>query len=1092
MIHYYNRAMNARMKEIFEQNPCLNIISGDSLDDLAEELARVIREDPLDPLASEQVLVQSPAMGRWLLSRIGEINGVCANVSLSLPNAYLHQLFESVIPDAGSEDQSPYSPWAMTWKIMDALPGLMKNRGFSQIAGYLEDDDGGSKRYGLSSRIAGAFDRYLLFRPEMVQSWDRGEDETWQAVLWREISRDHKGLHRPALREAFFRTLKSGAELPQCFPRRISIFGAAAIPRFHLEVFSAICPYSRVYFYHQNPCRHYWGEIRSLRRISKEKSVKGPESARDLHLETGNTLLASMGGVGRDFIDIIHDVPHVFTPKFSSPAPGTILERIRSDVLNLTEPGGCERESAEAAPEDRSISFHCCHSPMREMEVLYDHILNFLDLDPDLEPRDIAVMTPDVDLYAPYIEAVFGVKRSSGVSLPHSVADRTPVSANEAATAFLELLELCRGRFDAVSVLDFAGLPAVSSKFGFSEKDLAALGNWVSQTRICWGADGGFKANLDLPDVYENTWRAGMDRLLLGYAMAENDERFMGITPYSRISDQDGVLLGRFTDFLDRLFDLSRRLSENRPMAQWSVLLMEAAEKYIDLDGFDQDLLRTAIARLGQAENKWGFDAETGFSAVNSALRTVLSGGKVRGGMLSGGVNFCSIKQAAGIPFKVICLVGMNDGAFPRRDSSLGFDLMAAHPRKGDRTARGDDRYSFLQCILNARENLYISYVGQSIQDNQTICPSALVSELQDYLESSYVFPGGSGVHELISLHKLQSFDPEYFTKSDTGLFSYSSQLCQAAKKGASSERSTALFFDAPLKEPEEMSRDLTTDLLGEFFHLPAKFLVRNRLGVFLERYEAALETAEPFELAGLEKYKAAQMLVEKGFDGQNISGLESSARSMAILPHGNVGSNLFESLTREIEPFIEKTSARLAAANSYRDVDATAGGFRIRERIHRVGPEGFFTFRAARIKPSDRLRAWIKHLALCTVKEAATTLFGLESAVRFSPISREQALANLETLVGYYARGLCTPLRFFPKSSYTYALNLAPDKDEADALEQAKNQWRPGFNSPGEKSDPYIDLCFSGLEPLDQAEFGDAAIEIFQPMIERQTEEAL
>ena len=83
-------------------------------------------------------------------------------------------------------------------------------------------------------------------------------------------------------------------------------------------------------------------------------------------------------------------------------------------------------------------------------------------------------------------------------------------------------------------------------------------------------------------------------------------------------------------------------------------------------------------------------------------------------GFISGRVTFCAMLPMRSIPFKVICIIGLNENTFPRQKSSLEFDLMAKHPVKGDRNNRDSDRYLFLETLISAKERLILSYVGQS------------------------------------------------------------------------------------------------------------------------------------------------------------------------------------------------------------------------------------------------------------------------------------------------------------------------------------------------------------------------------------------
>ena len=806
----------------------LQVYSSNSLQVLAAKLADLIVRDPLPPLEQEVVLAQNPVMGRWLYLELAKINKGCANLNISLPNAYMHELFSRVLPKADKEEQSPFSTWAMTWRIMEALNRFLDTAPFTEIQRYLQDDQDGRKRFGLSRRLAGVFDRYLLFRPLMILNWTRGKGSHWQALLWREISRDFPGQHRPALQADFFKALGKGAPDASLLPQRISLFGVWGMPPFHLDVFSGIGRILPVYLFHVSPCRHYWAHAFSDRQITRITSRSPFTRPEELHLEKGNALLASLGGVGRDFLSLVVEQDCHPDEIYESPEGDCLLDMVKREILNFE--GEAKPEKTRLPAEDRSIVIHSCHSPMREMEVLHDHILRFLEEIPGLEPREILVMAPDMDKYAPYVEAVFSSPGPKGIRIPYCIAHKEIRTESPGVNAFLEILELCQGRFEAVAVLDLAGLPPVAEKFGFSEQDLDTLARWVAGTRVRWGANSDSRKALGLPPTGENTWENGLDRLMLGYAMAESEHNdfFQDISPFDDFGMEDAPLLGQFTGFIQSLTTLSGKLNMPHTILEWVLILEEVVQDFLDSETEDIHLLQITLSKISKAQAEFGFAQAVSFPVVKAALLTLFEQSTPSGSILRRGLNFCSISQGTGIPSKVICLVGMDDGSFPRQEGGLGFDYMARSPRRGDRSPRNDDRFSFLQAILNAETSLYISYTGQGIQDNAALCPSPLVSELIDYVEAGFsrdeAFP-------LVTVHKLQAFDPDYFSGRGTGLFSYSDQLCEAAMILQKEGKENRLFFPQPLEKPEELERSVALERLCAFFRLPARFLLKGKMG---------------------------------------------------------------------------------------------------------------------------------------------------------------------------------------------------------------------------------------------------------------------
>ncbi|MFH1124424.1 MAG: exodeoxyribonuclease V subunit gamma, partial [Pseudomonadota bacterium] len=716
----------------------LRLFTSNRLEILAERLGEVLRTPLASPLASEIVVVQSRGMERWLSMQLAERHGICANFRFPFPNAFVQEIFGKVLGNL--PERSPFEPDIMVWRIMERLPSLIAEPGFEDLKNYLGDTRQSLKLYQLSDRIADTFDQYLLFRPEMIFRWERHQEGHWQAVLWRDLVQGNEDKHRAALAKGFFDAVRESSVDGHAFPERISVFGISALPRFHMQVLAGLSSFTQVNLFLMNPCREYWGDILSSREIERrmvgEGRVDGAEGK--LHLEKGNSLLASTGTLGRDFFDLINEFNCDEYPAFEEPGEGTLLSCLQSDILNLVERPERGKEKKRLSPNDRSLQIHSCHSPMRELEVLRDRLLDMFEGDPELMPKDILVMTPDVEVYAPYIQAVFDQPVEDERRIPYSIADRSMRDEGRMTETFLSILDLPGGRFGASEILALLESKEVRRRLGFSDPDPDLVRRWVKESGIRWGIDAESRTQLDLPPFAENTWRAGLDRLLMGYAMAGEDEKMFGpVLPYDHMEGEETAVLGVLVDFAERLFNHVSSLARPKSLEGWSGALTEILEGFFLADDkSEQEMLtlRRSLGGLARTQELALFSREIDIRVIRYHLAQVLARSGFGYGFMTGGVTFCAMLPMRSIPFKVICLVGMNDDAYPRESKPLSFDLMAKHPRPGDRSRRHDDRFLFLEALLSARERLYVSYVGQDIQDNSRLQPSVLVSELMDYL----------------------------------------------------------------------------------------------------------------------------------------------------------------------------------------------------------------------------------------------------------------------------------------------------------------------------------------------------------------------
>ncbi len=1083
--------------------PALKVYTSNNLANLAQRLAGVVESPLSSPTEPEVILVQSRGMERWVAMELARLHGVWANCRFPFPNTFLKELFAHVVPEYPASNL--FEPAIMAWKIMSLLPTLIERTGFEALKHYVGSGRGTLRPYQLCRRIADVFDQYLVFRPDMIFRWEKGEERHWQAQLWREMTRDETAFHRARLARTFVEAVaKEGLKGNRGVPERISLFGISALPRFHMEILARIARFVPVHMFLLNPCREYWGDILSdseiRRTVTKSPCASVPVD--NLHLDRGNPLLSSMGALGREFFDLIYEFECEEFPDFVEPEEHSVLALVQSDILHLREPDGAPPTGGTVNPLDRSIQAHSCHSPMREMEVLQDHLLQMFENDPGLNPRDILVMTPDIENYAPYVQAVFDLPPEDPRRIPYSIADRGARKESEVIDAFLSLLDLAGGRFGSSQVLALLDRKILRDAFGLEQTDVAAVRRWVRETRIRWGIDRENRTELGLPALEENTWKSGLDRLLLGYAMPGKPMRmFKQILPYDSVEGSDSAVLGKFAEFAGRVFEEVRDLTRPRNLSDWSITLTGLLDRLFAPDDRAQPHmahLRAMLNGLKELRFISGFEGEASLDSVRAHIREQLERGGVGSGFITGGITFCSMLPMRSIPFKAICLAGLNHDAYPRESRKAGFDLIAKNPRKGDRSRRNDDRYLFLETLLSARKTLYISYVGQSIRDNSLLPPSVLVSELLDYLKQRL------GLHEFpVIRHRLQAFSPSYF-QGDRTLFSYSQENARTALAMTEKGKAPRVFLTEPLEEPDDACTEVDLEDLCSFFANPTRHLILRRLGISLTERFIGMEEKEPFELAGLDAYLLAQELLERRLSGEDLGPLQEALRASGRLPHGSVGRCAFENLTAEVEAFAGEIESLVGARElEPLPLDVSLGRFQIRGLLSGITEENLARIRYARANAADRIGLWIRHALLNLIRPEGyprtSMLIGRgprQSSARrvvleYGPL--EDAEKILEQLLEVYWKGLREPIHFFPDSSWTFAReSLIRQTPPGEALEKAGKVWRGSIYDPagGEREDPYYELCFGEEDPLDEA-FCRLSLSVFFPPLGAQKDPA-
>ena len=931
--------------------PGLHFYTSNQLEKLTDAFARVLEEPLSSPLIPEFVMIQSLGMKRWLSMELARRFGVWAHCRFLFPNEVVREMFEALLSEVPRGRF--LEPEIMIWKIMKQLPRRVEKPGFRSLRNYLGEGKNSLKTYQLSAQIANVFDQYLTYRPDMVLGWESGEDNDWQAELWRALVEGLSIRHPPALREAFLQAIRDPSGFKKSFlPERISIFGVSSLPPFHLEVIIALSKHIEVNLFYLNPSREYWADVLSDREIDRKLRGGAEEavSAQDLHLESGNSLLASMGHLGRDFLSLIMDHDPVEHHLFQEPGCDSLLHAIQSDILNLVDrENSAGSEEGTPIPEDRvlsdsSIRISSCHSPMREVEVLYDYLLDLFNHS-DLKPREILVVTPDLETYAPYVQAVFGAP-DDRLRIPFAIAGRLFRLESRVVDTFTAVLELAGSRFEADRILDILGCADVLRRFNLMPADLESIRRWVRDTRIRWGIDGEDRSRRGLPGLEENTWRAGLERILLGYAMPGRGEMLLeGILPYDDIEGGETAILGKFMLFVDRLFNSVFSLEKNHTLTAWSetlLMLLEGLFQFDDESEYDAQMIRGVLNRLRSIEEESDYHDEIDIAVMQSFLEHALNS-EVRGSeFITGGVTFCSMLPMSGIPYRVICMMGMNDAVFPRASTSPGFDRIPEEPRRSDRSLRDEDRYLFLESIISAREKLYISYTGQGIQDNSRIPPSVLVNELLDYVEG-FDARGRIRDHLLIE-HRLQGFSAGYF-KGDK-LFSYSEENFQACRVALADRRRPEPFITGNLPLPEEDEKVLTLTELTQFFLNPARYLMM-RLGIRIDDRSSVVEKREPISLHWLDRYRLEERICEHLLNNRDIEHLYQISRAEGILPHGKIGEYSFRRLLPDIELFVGDVRSHMPGEKRKPcEVNLNISGYRLIGTIDDIWESGMLLFR--------------------------------------------------------------------------------------------------------------------------------------------------
>lgn len=1114
------------------------LISGNRLDRLAALLGeRLATPLDVDSLAPDVILIPQPTLRHWLLQTLAERHGVAANLDLCTPSEFVWRLLRADRHDL--PDQSPWDRDHLRWRLyalLGAEPGSLPppvRRHLQRAGGSGDPREVALARLGLAEALAGAFDKYQAYRPDWLRDWEAGlpaSRDDWQAQLWRQLRRRQPGAHRAALLADWLarhdrESVTATGTPPPGLPPRLVAFGTIHVSPDVLHLLAVVGQWIDLDFHLPTPSAEYWGDVESLReRLRREGPQSLPAALADAQRD--NPLLMAWGAGGREIVAQLfaYDVllPHSELECFVAPGRDTLLHRLQQDVLDRAAPVACAFD-----PGDVSLQLHACHSKLREVEVLHDQLRGLLDntlpegrrFDPPLQPSEIAVLAPDIAEYLPLARAVFGGIASDDPRwIPFSLADRPQVQSHSLVPLLPVLLGLADAPLTAGLFRDLLATPAIAHALGLDAARRAKIDDWFEAAGVRWGEDAQARERAGVGRWREYSFDFGIERLLGGYASGDETEINIDavlIAPYPELEGADAELLDGALALYRRLRTFAAWAREPREAGAWRETLATLLQELlapVAQDDAEAQARRLLLETLDDFADEAADAGPLPAALVQRALRDTLERASPHRPWLSGGVVFAGMVPLRTVPFRVICLLGLDADAYPRREpgddiNRLVDAIQGRAPRRlGDRSVREDDRFLFLQLLCAAGEVFYLSYGGRDARDGSLREPSPVVAELLDAVEAMH----GESVRESLCVeHPLQPFSPRAFGAGDDGgveprRFSYRGEW-RADAVDARDLRDVPAFIAGtlPVVMPDALDDEVPDrPALQRFFANPAKAWLRDRLGLRLPGDADEAPDREPLGHDKLLRYHVLEaLLAEEDAPDADVGADDAPRRLRArgLLPPGRDGEQL------AADAGVDAASLRNARAAAIGDAPAIViegdAGFGIDFRFDDVHDGRRVIASAASLAGKRVLQAGIDHLLLASVlgEAASTRLLGLEAVKdkgkdtgrkkvverAWAGVSRDQARARLRVLLDLWRDGQSAPLPFAPRAAHAYAESLAAKGDAFAAWRKACDAFAP-YEFPGESKDPWLRLAFRPdglLDAIDGrfgARFRELAVRMF------------
>ncbi|WP_018982016.1 exodeoxyribonuclease V subunit gamma [Salinimonas chungwhensis] len=887
---YYGR----KTKKTFQ---LLALYPSNKLEHLSYLLSALLQQQPGPVLQPETILVESPGMQHWLNMQFARQQGIAMNFQFPLPTRFMWNTARAVLGEDKVPQQSAYRREVLVWRIdrliqSDSFCNLPQAEPVCRYWQHVESvEEQGARRLQFAVALADVLEQYQLYRPQWLFNWEAGEtncqdseEERWQAEIWRMLVAETP-MHPARLHQEAVEALHSkGCDN---LPPRVIVFAINTMAPQLVQFFDALAHHTDIHIFHLNPSVSYWGEAKSDRERARILREQGIAQWRDNTLD--NPLLGNLGQQGRDLFNLLTDLETFEVSAFDTDPPQeqgqttNLLHQIHQDILHGQSPDG----SFAAAESDDSVLVVSAHSALREVQGLHDNLLYLMQQDPSITPSDVVVMCPAIEDYAPLIDAVFhrvgtaSPQRQTPPRIVCSIADRSPLDADPLIAAFISLLSLPDSRFEVTKIMDYLRLDAIRTKFDMHPDDLDLMQFWLEQAHVHWGVDAEHKKQVTENAATQSmfSWYWGLERLLVGMALNDEAQLTADMLSVPHVEGQQSIVLGKLIALIERLRHFARHMTTYRSAEQWHTFLTELRQACFtpSADQIDSwESIGKATSDLAAHCAEAGYTGMLSLRQIRDILIRRFSSPDAGNHFLTGQVTFCSMLPMRSIPFRVVCILGLNDGDFPRQATPVSIDLMADMPRqRGDRSRRLEDRYLFLEAIISARSHLYLSYQANSAQDNSERQPSLVLQELLRMLTAGYNFDQ----HHIKRL-SLHPFSVSAFNRSRPGFEQGWLRLAQAIVGDTGQKVEPIQPLDAA-RVPEQLDAAGLARCLCQ----PLRYFASQQLGLYLDSEAPVLNDAEPFGESALTRYQMLHSLVGQSLEQASTEPLLDAARRSGELP---------------------------------------------------------------------------------------------------------------------------------------------------------------------------------------------------------------